>query len=145
MPPLSKDQKSKNAIKEINAMETIEAVKAYIAGDDRQDVLDAANVQIEFIEKTEPGNSSESAPAPSVPTVAPAPSGPKDSTAQWVNTLPNLQPGKSDPQISPSLGITKKSQKPAVRKIITIVDGSPHWVGFDEDGKKVSAEKVPGH
>jgi len=50
---LSKDEtKTRNAIKAINAMEKDEEVAAYIEGETRQDVLDAAQVQIEFIGKT---------------------------------------------------------------------------------------------
>jgi hypothetical protein len=73
---LSKDQKSKHAvkdiIKDINAMETVESVQTYIAGDDRPDVLDAARLQIELIEKTSPEGIDQlpQAPAPEVPPAA---------------------------------------------------------------------------
>ena len=45
----SKDQKVKNAIKDINNLDTAEAVKEYISGEDRPDVLDAANLQLEIL------------------------------------------------------------------------------------------------
>jgi hypothetical protein len=95
---LSKDQKSKNAIKAINDMESVEAVQTYIAGDDRPDVLDAARVQIEFIEKTSPspqpsptgseGDTSAQTSAPEVPPSAAIASGAGDPLKQGEQSGP---------------------------------------------------------
>lgn len=75
----------------------------------------------------------------------------KDTTKTWVRTLANLQPkqgevGKiADGAQSAGLKAGVVQKKPAVRKIMTIRDGSPCWIHFDEDGKEVQVEKVPGH
>jgi hypothetical protein len=47
---LSKDEaKTKNVFKTINAMDSADAINSYIAGDTREDVLDAARLQIEIL------------------------------------------------------------------------------------------------
>ncbi len=159
MPTYSKDEKVKNAIKHINTMEAAAAINEYIAGEERQDVLDAARLQIELIEKTAPPAADQLKPGDALPgeknAVAaaaaaagnsiPAAPGPesKDTTKTWVKTLSNLQPAPGD--VPPVLASAPKPPKPAVRKILTIVNGAPHWVHFDEDGTKVKTEKVPGH
>lgn len=61
---LSKDEtKTRNAIKTIDHMETVEAVTAYVAGETRQDVLDAAQVQIDFITRFDTSDGSDKSDA----------------------------------------------------------------------------------
>ena len=76
---LSKDEvKTRNAIKAINAMDAIDAVKSYIEGEDREDVLDAAQVQIEFIENQGSGDGVQGAGTTSPPSPQSSPSGGED-------------------------------------------------------------------
>ena len=113
MSDLSKDQKAKNAIKDINAMESVEAVKAYIAGDDRQDVLDAAQVQIDFILKASE-TTEETMKQGQVETIT-------SSTDQTPEPLPDV----------------KMITKEAKASVITIRDGKAVTVRFDEKGKEI--------
>jgi hypothetical protein len=104
---LSKDEtKTRNAIKAINAMDTLDAVNAYIAGEDRPDVLDAAQVQIEFIENQ--GQSSPSdAPSPAPPTGGGATSGEDEKAKQGEQPGPITQ--KTDEFKGPGVQGTKSA------------------------------------
>lgn len=134
----SRDQKAKYAIKAINSMETVEAVRDYIADEQRQDVIDAANVQIEFIEKTTPAGG---APETLAPTHE------KDTTSKWIKTMSNLQPKQGEvKKISegvPNAGLKDGVvEKEAKSKIMTLRGGYPVWVYFDEDGVEIRQEKI---
>lgn len=160
---LSKDQKVKNAIKDINAMDTVDQVQAYTAGDDRPDVINAANVQIEFITQQGAGDRGQETeepvlPNPEAPTLTPEPStltpavssAPKDTTPEWIGKFKHLQPKQGQ-----ASAITQKSEDTGIKgpvvqkdhrnKILTIRNNVPHWVYYDEKGDELRAEAVPGH
>ena len=139
MPIVSKDQKPKNAIKDINAMDSVQQVRDYVLGDDRQDIINAAAVQIEFIEK--------SAPVSAAPPVQPI--DPKDTTPEWIGKFENLQPKQGEVESitrnPENAGIKDVVQKEHRNKILTIRSGVPHWVYYDEKGDELRSEAVPGH
>lgn len=169
---LSKDQRIKNAIKDINAMDTVDQVRAYIAGDERPDVINSANVQIEFLEgqasssekplPTEGEDKGEgaashadkvsdgsegAADAPKEPAIHPT--DPKDTTSEWIGKFENLQPKQGEvssiTQKPEAAGIKGVIQKDHRNKVLTIRNGVPTWVYYDEKGDELRAEAVPGH
>ncbi len=180
---LSKDEKKiKNVIKTINELETVEAIQTYIAGDDRQDVLDAAQLQIELIEKTSPspqpsphgGEGEEKKPADTAtapalesgPVAASDAGGPpealggegavdiapthdKDTTHKWIKDLRHLQPKPADVERAEQQAKAAETKGPAApeervmkTKIMTIRDGKPVWVHFDEEGTEIKIEPI---
>jgi len=75
---------------------------------------------------------------------------PSDTTDKWVKDLPNLQPKQGEvrtiTQVSDASGLKGGViQKETARKVLTIQDGAACWIHFDEDGKQIRVEKVPGH
>ena len=69
--------------------------------------------------------------------------------AEWKG-LENLQPKQGEVEritrIAESGGLKEQIiQKESVRKVLTIRDGAPHWVHFDDKGKEIRSEKVVGH
>ena len=167
----SKDQKFKHVIKDINGLTTADAVLAYIAGDDRQDVIDAATLRIAELEPDHPFIQAPPADDPdplleSFTGGAASPESPeqnskppeeefmpthdKDTTGQWVKTLSNLQPKQGEigkiSEGAQNAGLKGDvGKKTVARKNLTIRDGKPQWILFDENGNEIGTEQVPGH
>jgi len=139
----TKDMAADSAIAEIKKISDAEKLRAFLdENEKRKTVVEAFDARMKELPP----------PTPKAMTEAKAeiPTGPKDTTEKWVKDYPRLQPKDGEvrritetpPDTGLKIDVIRKS---ASSRTLTIRDGAPCWIYFDEKGKEIGLEKVPGH
>jgi hypothetical protein len=119
----SKDLKADEAIKLMDAV-TLEELGAFIEGDERKTVINAAEERRKAL--TSPPDDGVKGPV-----TEGAGQGLKQGEVRKITTTAGDSGLKEGPV-----------RKEAARKILTIRDSAPCWVGFDEKGKQIWVERA---